>query len=137
MEAHKLKVYSNFMEPQDIKKIIEMETDSSLPSDEEQYERVSAWRKRKELEKSELEKSINNDLADAKMTGINPISRPKHYNIGGIEPVEFMESLNIAEDYYAGNIIKYAARYKNKGRSDDIRKARQYCTMLIALLESR
>ena len=132
MEAHKLKVYSNFMEPQDIKKIIEMETDSSLPSDEEQYERVSAWRKRKELEKS-----VSDDLADAKITGINPISRPKHYNIGGIEPVEFMESLNIAEDYYAGNIIKYAARYKNKGRSDDIRKARQYCTMLIALLESR
>ena len=26
---------------------------------------------------------------------------------------------------------------KNKGRSDDIRKARQYCTMLIQLLESR
>jgi len=120
------------MEPDDIKKIIEMETDSSYPPDEITQERVSAWRKRKELEKS-----IDDDLADAKITGINPISRPKHYVNGGIEPVEFMESLNIAEDYYAGNIIKYAARYKNKGRSDDIREARQYCTMLIQLLESR
>ena len=125
------------MEPGEIKKLIEMETDSSLPSDGEQQERVSAWRQRKERERSALERAVSDDLDDAKITGINPISKPKHYNIGGIEPVEFMESLNIAEDYYAGNIIKYAARYKNKGRSDDIRKARQYCTMLIQLLESR
>lgn len=125
------------MEPGEMKKLIEMETDSSLPSDGEQQERVSAWRQRKERERSALERAVSDDLDDAKITGINPISRPKHYNIGGIEPVEFMESLNIAEDYYAGNIIKYASRYKNKGRSDDIRKARQYCTMLIALLESR
>lgn len=129
------------MEPEDIKKIVDMENGMTYP-DPDQNERVSAFIKRKYKEKSdkeraEKEKAIDDDLADAKITGINPISRPKHYNIGGIEPVEFMESLNIAEDYYAGNIIKYAARYKNKGRSDDIRKARQYCTMLIALLESR
>ena len=139
MEAHKLKVYMNFMEPEDIKKIVDMEKGMTYP-DLEQNERVSAFIKRKYKEKSDkerAEKALEDDLADAKISGINPISRPKHYNIGGIEPVEFMESLNIAEDYYAGNIIKYAARYKNKGRSDDIRKARQYCTMLIALLESR
>jgi len=64
------------------------------------------------------------------------ISRPGHYNIGGIEPAEFMESLGIAQDYYAGNIIKYASRYKHKNGAEDIRKAKQYCKMLIELLES-
>lgn len=64
------------------------------------------------------------------------ITKPHHYNVGGIEPAEFMESLGIAEDYYAGNIIKYASRYRHKNGVEDIRKARQYCTMLIELLES-
>ena len=47
-----------------------------------------------------------------------------------------MESLGIAQDYYAGNIIKYASRYKHKNGAEDIRKAKQYCKMLIELLES-
>lgn len=64
------------------------------------------------------------------------IEKPKHYNIG-IEPAEYMESLNIAEDYYAGNIIKYVSRYKYKNGTEDIRKAKQYCKMLIELLESQ
>lgn len=64
------------------------------------------------------------------------ITKPQHYNVGGIEPAEFMESLGIAEDYYAGNIIKYASRYRHKNGVEDIRKARQYCTMLIELLEA-
>lgn len=66
----------------------------------------------------------------------DPVSRPAHYNIGGIEPAEFMESIGIAEDYYAGNIIKYASRYKRKNGVEDIKKAKQYCKMLIDLLES-
>ena len=49
------------------------------------------------------------------------IEKPKHYNIG-IEPAEYMESLNIAEDYYAGNIIKYISRYKYKNGTEDVRK---------------
>lgn len=64
------------------------------------------------------------------------IEKPKHYNIG-IEPAEYMESLNIAEDYYAGNIIKYISRYKYKNGTEDVRKAKQYCKMLIELLESQ
>ena len=47
-----------------------------------------------------------------------------------------MESIGIAEDYYAGNIIKYASRYKRKNGAEDIKKAKQYCKMLIELLES-
>lgn len=64
------------------------------------------------------------------------IVKPAHYNIGGIEPAEFMESLGIAEDGYAYNVIKYISRYKMKNGIEDVRKARQYCNMLIELLES-
>jgi len=83
------------------------------------YERTDNWLSRKFREES----------ADA-------IVRPAHYNIGGIEPAEFMESLGIAEDGYAYNVIKYIARYKKKNGIEDVRKARQYCNMLIDLLES-
>jgi len=82
------------------------------------YQRTDAW------------------LSDKFREESNNITRPAHYNIDGIEPAEFMESLGIAEDYYAGNIIKYASRYKKKNGIEDIRKAKQYCTMLIELLES-
>ena len=47
-----------------------------------------------------------------------------------------MESLGIAEDGYAYNVIKYISRYKMKNGIEDVRKARQYCNMLIDLLES-
>lgn len=66
----------------------------------------------------------------------NTISQPKHYTYG-IEPAEFLESLGIAEDFYAGNIIKYVARYKQKNGKEDIQKARQYCKMLLDLLETQ
>lgn len=95
---------------------------------EPKYERIDTWISRKFQEEEEKRKQAN-------MQSDN-ITRPSHYNVGGIEPAEFMESLGIAEDYYAGNIIKYASRYKHKNGVEDIRKARQYCSMLIELLES-
>jgi len=81
-----------------------------------------------------LARAKNPDRRNQKNT--DPVSRPAHYNIGGIEPAEFMESIGIAEDYYAGNIIKYASRYKRKNGVEDIKKAKQYCKMLIDLLDS-
>lgn len=66
----------------------------------------------------------------------NVISQPAHYTYG-IEPAEFLESLGIAEDFYAGNIIKYVARYKQKNGKEDIQKARQYCKMLLDHLETQ
>jgi hypothetical protein len=101
-----------------------METTFGIPLEEQReaervmYERTDSWLSGKFREES------------------NNITRPEHYNVGGIEPAEFMESIGIAEDYYAGNIIKYASRYKKKNGIEDIRKAKQYCTMLIELLES-
>jgi len=101
-----------------------MATTFGIPLEEQReaervmYERTDSWLSGKFREES------------------NNITRPEHYNVGGIEPAEFMESIGIAEDYYAGNIIKYASRYKKKNGIEDIRKAKQYCNMLIELLES-
>lgn len=83
------------------------------------YERTDTWLSNKSKEESH-----------------DTIVKPAHYNIGGIEPAEFMESLGIAEDGYAYNVIKYISRYKMKNGIEDVRKARQYCNMLIDLLES-
>lgn len=67
---------------------------------------------------------------------IDKIKQPSHYNPEGIQPAEFYESLGIAEDFYAGNIIKYIARYKKKNGIEDVLKAKQYCQMLIDLLKT-
>jgi hypothetical protein len=67
----------------------------------------------------------------------NPITQPEHYTTKGVEPAEFLESLGIAEDFYAGCIIKYVSRYKKKSGVEDVEKAKQYCKMLIDLLQSK
>ncbi len=75
-------------------------------------------------------------MAQKELSDYDVITHPSHYNIDGIEPAEFMESLGIAEDYYAGNIIKYISRYKHKNGIEDVQKAKQYTKMLLELLES-
>ena len=67
----------------------------------------------------------------------NPITTPAHYTQGVIEPAEYMESIGIAEDFYAGNVIKYITRYKHKNGIEDVKKAKQYCKMLLDLLETQ
>lgn len=99
----------------------ELTADQQREAERALYERTDTW-----LSKKFKEESQSHDT----------IVKPAHYNIGGIEPAEFMESLGIAEDGYAYNVIKYISRYKMKNGIEDVRKARQYCNMLIDLLES-
>jgi hypothetical protein len=97
----------------------ELTVDQQREAERALYERTDTW----------LSKKFKEESHDS-------IVKPAHYNIGGIEPAEFMESLGIAEDGYAYNVIKYISRYKMKNGIEDVRKARQYCNMLIDLLES-
>lgn len=63
------------------------------------------------------------------------INHPAHYN-QGIETIVYIESLGIAEDFCAGNAIKYLSRYKYKGTPiDDLKKAQWYVNRLIQMLE--
>jgi hypothetical protein len=54
----------------------------------------------------------------------------EHY-LMPIQPAEFISKNNI--DYFAGNIIKYAVRHRNKNGAQDIRKIIHYCQLILEL----
>ena len=52
-----------------------------------------------------------------------------HYRGCAIQPVEYIYANGIG--YFAGNVVKYVTRYKQKGGADDIRKAIHYLEMIL------
>jgi hypothetical protein len=54
-----------------------------------------------------------------------------HYNTGGIQPIEFIQSNNL--DFLQGSAIKYIFRYKNKNGKEDLLKARHYIDLILQL----
>jgi hypothetical protein len=55
----------------------------------------------------------------------DPINHPKHYNVGGIETIDAIESWEL--NYHLGNCVKYISRAGRKGdRLEDLKKARWY-----------
>ena len=63
------------------------------------------------------------------METLDNVNHPKHYIQGKIEPIDFINAHDF--DYLEGNIIKYIARYKYKGGSEDLEKAEFYLRMLL------
>lgn len=67
------------------------------------------------------------------------VNNPSHYNTGGIECIEGIES-SMSEDafvgYLKGNCMKYLWRYEYKGKPlEDLQKAQWYLTLLIDRIE--
>lgn len=68
------------------------------------------------------------------------VKHPKHYG-GKIECIDIINEItgngySPVEAFYVGNIIKYVFRAPNKGEKvQDLEKARQYLTLLLALTE--
>lgn len=52
-----------------------------------------------------------------------------HYKKYKIQPIEFIVANNIP--YREGNVIKYVARWRDKGGVESLKKARHYVDMLI------
>lgn len=52
-----------------------------------------------------------------------------HYRKLAIQPVEYIIANGIG--FLAGNIVKYATRYKDKGGAEDIRKIKHYCDLIL------
>lgn len=52
-----------------------------------------------------------------------------HYRKHAIQPVEYIVANRIS--FLAGNIVKYATRYKDKGGAEDIRKIKHYCDLIL------
>jgi hypothetical protein len=52
-----------------------------------------------------------------------------HYRKLPIQPVEYIIANGLG--FLAGNVIKYATRYKDKGGAEDIRKIKHYCDLIL------
>jgi hypothetical protein len=63
------------------------------------------------------------------------VSKPKHYNQGGIECIEALKAattrLTGIEAVCTANAIKYLWRWRDKNGAEDIRKAIWYCERLL------
>lgn len=71
------------------------------------------------------------------VSAMEMVNSPSHYNVGNIETIDYLESLNIAEDFCCGNAIKYLSRYKHKGTPlEDAKKAQWYVNRLVQILET-
>ena len=79
--------------------------------------------------------SVTTKLEDMKILEVKEtVNHPNHYNIGGIEVIDFIESWDLG--FSLGNAIKYIARapYKND-ELEDLKKARWYIDREIQRLE--
>ena len=61
------------------------------------------------------------------------MTKPDHYNKGGIEAIEYIKQQLGAEFefYCAGNVMKYIHRYRYKNGVEDLKKAGVYLDWLI------
>jgi hypothetical protein len=57
-----------------------------------------------------------------------------HYKaVVDLEPIDLMMAKGIAEDFFIGNIIKYATRFKKTRNNDDLKKAADYAHLACGL----
>lgn len=84
-------------------------------------------------------KDIPDVLRDSPVKNADPVNSPSHYNSGGVEAIEAIESA-LTDDgyrgYLKGNVMKYMWRYEKKAKPvEDLKKARWYLDRLISALE--
>ena len=62
------------------------------------------------------------------------VNHPSHYTFGTIEVIDVIEDWQL--EFHVGNVIKYIARSKYKGRElEDLKKAQWYLNRKIVQLE--
>ena len=60
---------------------------------------------------------------------MDDISKPVHYNQGGIEPIDYIIKNKLS--YCEGNVVKYITRWRHKNGIQDLKKAKQYIDFII------
>ena len=60
--------------------------------------------------------------------------KPNYYRRGKIEVWDFVSDQGL--DFFAGNVVKYVCRYKDKNGVEDLKKARTYLDKLIEEAEN-
>jgi len=64
----------------------------------------------------------------------DPVNHPAHYTQGKIEVIDALEDWKLG--FHEGNVVKYVARAKHKGRElEDLKKARWYLDRRIQQME--
>ena len=66
------------------------------------------------------------------------VNSPPHYNKGGVECIEAIESMLTPEEfigYLRGNSLKYRWRFRYKNGIEDLYKARWYEDYLLKFIE--
>lgn len=90
-------------------------------------------------EKKNNDKPISFTESDANVK--EHVNHPQHYLQGGIECFDVIKAFygdDAFENFCAGNILKYAMRYKHKGQAlDDLKKIRFYAEQIINMYEKK
>ena len=69
-----------------------------------------------------------------KNMSIENVNHPSHYTQGGIECIAAIKASMPPEgfqDYCKGNVLKYIWRWRDKGGSEDLEKAKVYLEWMI------
>ena len=65
----------------------------------------------------------------------DPVNRPAHYNLGGVECIDYIKQVLGKEGFIAycqGNMIKYQHRYRYKNKPvEDMQKAQYYLNKML------
>ena len=54
-----------------------------------------------------------------------------HYSKMKIQPTEYIHANGL--DFFEGNVVKYVSRHRSKNGAEDIKKAIDYCKMILKL----
>jgi hypothetical protein len=65
------------------------------------------------------------------MSALNTQVAGDHYKKLKIQPVEYIHANGLG--YFEGNVIKYITRWRDKGGSADLLKAKHYIELLLEL----
>ncbi|MBO7451871.1 MAG: DUF3310 domain-containing protein [Clostridiales bacterium] len=64
------------------------------------------------------------------------VNHPPHYQSeSGLEVIDVIDAFLDWKSVYAGNILKYTLRYKNKNGLEDLKKAQWYLNRMISKME--
>lgn len=79
------------------------------------------------------------NILDKAAPTFDPVSKPAHYNAGGVECIDALAAATIElkgiEAVCTANAIKYLWRWKLKNGAEDLKKARWYLDRLIKHVE--
>lgn len=79
--------------------------------------------------KNPNEEYVSTDLEPIELAekGTSTVNHPQHYNVGSIETIDVIESLNWGKGFNLGNALKYLMRCEHKGKKkEDLEKAMWY-----------